>query len=337
MNASNLKELLCYAIEQNEPVLITGIPGIGKTDITHQASTEKDADLIVSHPVVNDPTDYKGLPFAEKNGETAKFLPFGELNQLIHATKKTVFFLDDLGQAPPSVQAACMQLLLARRINGHKVSDNVVFIAATNRKEDRAGVSGILEPVKSRFSTIVELEVSVDDWVQWAIRNNMPIELISFVRFKPEYILCEKFKPTKEMKNSPTPRTLSAVGRNQNKGLSKSFEKEFFKGAAGESFAVEYSAYLEMFRELPHVDEIIMNPKTAKVSTEPGVLCAISGALAAKMTEQTIDPIVTYLDRLPLEIATVAMQDGLTRNRNILFTKGYSSWSAKHGNILMGK
>ena len=83
----------------------------------------------------------------------AEFLPFGDLRALIQADKDTVFFLDDLGQAPPTVQAAAMQLILARRINGHHVSDSVTFIAATNRKQDKAGVSGILEPVKSRFAT----------------------------------------------------------------------------------------------------------------------------------------------------------------------------------------
>ncbi len=43
-----------------------------------------------------------------------------------------VCLLDDLGQAPPAVQAAAMQLLLARRVNGHAVSDHVTFLAATN-------------------------------------------------------------------------------------------------------------------------------------------------------------------------------------------------------------
>ncbi len=73
------------------------------------------------------------------------------------ATKLTACFIDDLGQATPAVQAAAMQLILARTLNGHRVSDHVVFIAATNRRTDRAGVSGILEPVKSRFATLVEL------------------------------------------------------------------------------------------------------------------------------------------------------------------------------------
>ncbi len=209
MKPSQLQELLKTTIPAGLPVMVKGAPGVGKSDIIAQACGAADADLIIEHPVVADPTDFKGLPFAT-NGK-AEFLPFGSLRQLISAKKRTVFFLDDLGQAPVAVQAACMQLILARRINGHTVSDKVTFVAATNRRTDRAGVTGILEPVKSRFASIVELEPNLNDWVAWALKADMPTELIAFIRFRPG--LLHDFKPTNEMKNTPCPRTVANVGR----------------------------------------------------------------------------------------------------------------------------
>jgi MoxR-like ATPase len=167
MRASELNKFLLFSIANKFPVLITGKPAIGKSDIIEQSCAEAKAELIISHPVVSDPTDFKGLPFAS-NGE-AHFLPFGDLKKLIDAKKSTVFFLDDLGQAPAAVQASVMQLLLSRRINGFQVSEHVTFIAATNRREDKAGVTGMLEPVKSRFASIVELEVDTNDWCKWAL------------------------------------------------------------------------------------------------------------------------------------------------------------------------
>src|SRR5688572_28860406 len=158
MTPSQLEGFLAFCFTNRLPVLIKGKPGIGKSDITEQAAIAANCKLIISHPVVSDPTDYKGLPFA-MNGE-AHFLPYSDLKKLIDAKEPTVFFLDDLGQAPAAVQAACMQLILARQLNGHKISDFVTFLAATNRKEDKAAVSGLLEPVKSRFASIVELEVN---------------------------------------------------------------------------------------------------------------------------------------------------------------------------------
>src|SRR5690606_26802195 len=144
-------------------------------------------------------TDVKGLPWIVDG--SAHFLPFGELDRALHADKLTVWFLDDLGQASPAVQASYMQLLLARRVNGHVLSDHVTFIAATNRRTDRAGVSGILEPVKSRFTTIVELGAHLDDWCQWAISRDIAPELISFIRFQPD-LLC-KFQASADLTNCP--------------------------------------------------------------------------------------------------------------------------------------
>jgi hypothetical protein len=331
MKATDLNEFLVFAIENNFPVLIKGKPGIGKSDLVEQAAKTTGAKLIISHPVVSDPTDYKGLPFMAKDG-TAHFMPFGELNALIEAKEKTIFFLDDLGQAPASVQAACMQLILARRINGHAVSDQVTFIAATNRKEDKAGVSGLLEPVKSRFASIVELEVNTDDWVKWGLQNSMPVELLSFVRFRPA--LLDDFKPSKDIENSPCPRTVARIGAMQNKGINKSIEFEVFKGAAGEKFAVEYCGFLKMFRELPSIDEIVLNPKNAPVSNEPAVQYALAGALAHRMTDQNIEAIVTYLNRLPAEISVVSMKDAVTRKRELSLTKSFVKWSAEKGNLM---
>lgn len=333
MKPSSLINLLTFAVKNCLPILIKGKPGIGKSDIVDKACKDAGAKLIISHPVVSDPTDYKGLPFAGSDG-VAHFMPFGELNDLINAQEPTVFFLDDLGQAPASVQAACMQLILARRINGHKVSDLVTFIAATNGKEHKAGVSGILEPVKSRFASIVELDVNTDDWVMWALENNMPVELISFVRFRPE--LLEKFEPTKDITNSPSPRTVARIGTMQNAGLPKELEFETFKGATGEAFAAEYCSYLKMFRELPNLDNIILNPKTAPVSKEPSILYALAYALGARMTPVNMEAILQYLERIEqTEISVVVMKDALRRDQTLAIGKAYINWATKVGGIIL--
>lgn len=332
MRAAELKKLLEWAIPQRLPILIKGIPGIGKTDIVEDSSTQASNDLIISHPVVSDPTDFKGLP-ADNGDGTARFLPFGDLAALVKADKPTVFFLDDLGQAPASVQAACMQLILARRVNGHKVSDQVTFIAATNRKGDKAGVSGLLEPVKSRFASIVELEVNTDDWCRWAITHGMPVELIGFIRFRPA--LLSAFEPTKEIVNSPSPRTVSYVGKMQAAGLPQALEFEAFKGAAGEAFATEYSAFLKLYRVMPDIDQIVLNPAGAKIPTEPGILYALAGALAARINDNSIGPIIQYLKRLGPEIQVASLKDGVIRNPDITKTKAFTLWSVDNANALI--
>lgn len=333
MKPSQLASLLKVTIEKKLPVLITGSPGVGKTDIVTQSAHAAGADLQVFHPVVSDPTDFKGLPAKHATKSMAQFLPFQELDCLIHADKLTVAFLDDLGQAPPAVQAACMQLILARRLNGFSISDNVVFVAATNRRTDKAGVSGLLEPVKSRFATIVPLDVDVDEWVQYALTHDVPTELIGFIRFRPDLLI--DFKPTNDLTNTPSPRTVVNVGKLYAAGVPKSIEFYSFAGAAGEGFAAEFTGFLQIYRELPTREQILMAPATAPIPEKPEALYATAAMLAAAASENNFDAIVTYANRMPEEMSVVLVKDALVNKKNLMHTRAFQEWSAKHTQVLI--
>jgi hypothetical protein len=332
MRPSEVAEYAQFMIENRFPLLVKGAPGIGKSDIIMEAAESVNADLIISHPVVSDPTDYKGLPFPNGDG-TADFLPYGDLRAIITARKKTIFFIDDLGQASASVQAACMQLLLARRINGHQVSEHVTFLAATNRREDKAAVSGLLEPVKSRFASIIELEVNVNDWLQWALKNSMPTELIAFVQMEPDYLTA--FAPTKDIINSPSPRTIANVGKQHMAGIPEKFELAAFVGAVGQEFAVKYHGFLKLYRELPSIDNIILDPAGCAVPRDLQVQYATVVGLAKRMTPQNIGPICTYLDRLPPEMSIACMKDAVTKNGQLSKTRTFIDWASKKSTVFI--
>ncbi len=332
MKPTELLEFLKKAIPSRLPVLIKGAPGIGKTDICSQACEAAGAELILEHPVVSDPTDYKGLPFPDGKGN-AEFLPFGGLKRIIDADKPAVFFLDDLGQSPMAVQAACMQLILARRINGHRVSNQVSFIAATNRRMDRAGVTGLLEPVKSRFVTIVELEPDVESWVSWALKAGLPTELIAFIRFRPE--LLSNFEPTNELTNSPNPRTVHNVGKLMQMGVPRDIELEVYSGAAGEGFAAELTGFLRIFRGLPNPDVILTNPEKADVPTDPATLYALCGALTHRASENTMERIVRYVARIQPEFSVKLMRDIVNKNADLVNTRAFIEWSSANSDVLM--
>jgi len=325
MRPSILAKTLQFSIREKLPVLIKGAPGIGKSDIVMQACKDANADLIISHPVVSDPTDYKGLPFPDKEGKEAHFLPFGELNQLINADKPTVFFFDDLGQAPMSVQAASMQLILARRINGHKVSPHVVFMAATNRRADKAGVMGILEPVKSRFSAIVELEVSHEDWIAWAIENNMPSELTSFIQFMPNML--NDFRPTADIINSPCPRTVAYVGKILNGKPSDEIRSALVAGAAGEGFAAEFEAYLTIYNKLPSWAEFIKTADKLEVPKDPAMLYAYSGFISGNVDTKSIPSAMMFVKRMSTEFQVLCMKDAIRRAKSIGNTQQFIDWA----------
>jgi dynein-related subfamily AAA family protein len=327
MRPSELRVFLSSAIANHLPVLITGSPGIGKSDIVASAAKEAGADLIVSHPVVSDPTDAKGLPWPDKEAESAKFLPFGDLARAVKAVNQTVWFLDDLGQAPPSVQASYMQLLLARRVNDHVLPDCVTFVAATNRRTDRAGVSGMLEPVKSRFASIVPLEVHLDDWCAWAIGANIHTSVIAFLRFRPE--LLSKFEPSADLTNSPVPRTWAHVSKLLSLSVPDPVIAQSIAGAVGSGAAGEFLSYLKVCQHLPDLDVALAHPEEPSLlkkalwvlPTEPSVLYAFVTGLAMKAASETADAIVTIADRLMKkgrgEFAALLLRDTIRKDRTI--------------------
>lgn len=319
LRPGQLAKLLAATIPARLPVMITGAPGVGKSDVVTQAAAAAGARLILSHPVTSDPTDYKGLPFPSQDKTRADFLPFGDLAELTRADSPTVFFLDDLGQAPASVQAAAMQLILARQVNGHKVSDQVVFIAATNRRQDRAGVSGILEPVKSRFAAIVELAPTVDDWCAWAIPAGVPAEVVAYIRFRPDNL--QDFKPSPDMNNSPSPRTWAQCGKLVALGLPADLEYSAYAGAIGEGAAAEFLGFLRVFRDLPSIDSVLLAPDRAPIPGNVSALYAISTALASRANLNNIGRILTYAGRLlddgKGEFAALLMRDAYRRDLSI--------------------
>ncbi|MCY0852468.1 ATP-binding protein [Cupriavidus sp. D39] len=338
INPSQLRSLLAAYIPARLPVLITGACGTGKSDIVEQAAKAAGHDLLISHPVVEDPTDSKGLPFPNSDGSAARFLPFGDLEQALNAKCPLVWFIDDLGQASPSVQAAKMQLLLARKIGEHRLPEHVTFVAATNRRIDNAGVSNILDPLKSRFATIVELEPSIQAWTEWAVSNDVTPELIAFLRFRPALLSTDQ--KTKELENLPSPRGWGSVAR-QLPVVPKGLELEAIAGAVGEAAAAEFIAFRQIYQHLPSIDGILTAPDVAPIPTNLSALCAISTALGQAAHPNNFDRVMVYAHRMMAEgygeYAVMLCSDAVRRNSEICATPAWiMAQGTEFGRLIMG-
>ena len=353
MKPSQLLSLLQVAIENRLSVLVRGAPGAGKSDLVTQAAAAAGCDMILMHPAVSQPTDARGLPalvrVAGPGGteETvAEFLPYGQLRALVSAATPTVCLIDDIGQASPAVQAAFMQLLLAREVGGHRVSDCVTFVAATNRREDRAGVSGILEPVKGRFATIVQLDPDADEWASWAAGAGLPPALGSFVQWRPGFLVGA---PSPDIANTSSPRTLAHAGRWMLLGTdlrrgavegAADLERAAVEGAAGEAFATEYYAYLRRRANLPDARAALRDPAGLAVPVEPDVQAALCSLLAELVTARTFGNFVRCVTAVEREggeeFGFLSMRMVRVRDPGLLRGRAYDDWCADHADALLG-
>ena len=325
MTPRQLTELLRMTIPAGLSVLITGEPGVGKTQIPQQIAKELGCDFLMSHPAVEDPTVPAGLPMAHPGDTEARFLPFGILAQAKRATKRTVWMWDDFGQSTPATQAGYMQLLESGQCGEHKLPNCITIIAATNGRGHRAGVSGILEPVKSRFYTIVNLVPDVDDWCAWAYGAGIEPMRIAFIRYRPT--LLSNFQPTADLTNSPSPRTHYKADCIEKLHLSPTVEAIAQSGATGEGCALEYLAFRQMANSLVNLDAILMDPDKAKIPSKPSELYATSIGLAGKANTTNFARIATYAVRMAQdgkgEFAVLLVRDAIRKDEKIQYSDTY--------------
>lgn len=296
MRISELMPILKSAIDKNLNVLLVGPPGVGKTAILKQVTRELECDLIISHPAIEDPTVPCGLPWPVAEKLEACFLPFGALAKAKKATKKTVWFMDDFGQAAPATQAGYMQVLHGGQVGEHVISPFVTYVAATNGREHRAGVSGILEPVKSRFALILNLDVHIDDWKLWAYQNNIRSEILGYLGYAPQYLL--DFKATADLTQSPNPRTWEFASRVMDMDLPENLQEEALSGAIGKATAGDFCNFMKLASEMPHPLSVIKDPLEASIPKNKSALWALSEALVAHSKLDNFKAILTYADRL---------------------------------------
>lgn len=329
MRPSAFLKLLAYFITANENLMVTGPPGIGKTDLVLLATQMAKRELIMMHPAISDPTDFKGLPAINLARDGAEFVPFGDLKAIYGAKKPTVVFIDDVGQAMPAVQNGVMQLLHSstgvRRLNGHIVPKHVCFVLATNRRQDGANVTGMTETVKSRVASIVSLEPNLEDFCAWMAGNNGAPEIVAYLRDQPGDL--HKFEKNPDIVNQPMPRTWAAASRILQMGMSSELELIALGGAVGEGMAAKLSGYLRMYRELPTITSILLDPDSAIIPEKPAALYFVAAGVAMQANVGNFGRVARYAERLEetghAEFAVLLVRDSLRHEKKIANTQGF--------------
>ena len=107
-------------------------------------------------------------------------------------------------------------------------------------------------------------------------------EVVAFLRWRPE--LLHRFEPAE--KAFPSPRAWASVSHILAATPPADVEFALYEGTVGRGAAIEFTGFLRVFRSLPSLDGILLNPGTAPVPDEPSALCAVATGLARRTTEQ---------------------------------------------------
>lgn len=322
MNIIEATSRIQKLMEANVNVLLRSSPGIGKSELSHQIANSLGYRHFMMHPFTWDVADIRGLPAivndeTKKYGKAAVFFQFNDLELMCNAETPTIFVFDDFGLAPNLIQGGTFQIVQERAVNGHKISDHARFMICTNNRSDSAGVAGLLTPLVNRFWEC-SLEPHAPSWVKWAIQNSIAMEVIAFIRFKPEMI--STFDPKKHKDSAfASPRSLTMMAKLFSMGID---DLESLKGCVGEECAVQFKTFLRYFQSIAGLPEkIFANPVSAPIPSDRQLVYALIGVLANRANPSNWKQILTYSKRLEKESEVCLVVDTIARNKKNLADK----------------
>lgn len=297
------------ATSTRKPLLIFGPPGIGKSQIVRQESqkfakkmgrkfVEFHKGLDVEEIRRNaqdyyifvdirmgyyDPTELRGVPLINTTDDFISHLTEAWINMLCEPAAAGVIFLDELVQAQIQTRAIGYQISLDRRVAENKFSDFVAVLAASNWGEERGVTSDPLpRALEDRFA-MVYLQVTADDWLQWASKSQkIHPDIIGFVSSNKEQNFIDKDAPKRKEQVfatiGPSPRGLEAANdfyimkleeldAKEKRGEEVvGFERELSDGMAricGIKWASDFMVYLGYYKKLEW-DKFVTDPSIIK-------------------------------------------------------------------------
>ena len=317
----------------NIPTMVWGPPGIGKSQIAYQIADDLNAKLFELRANLFDPVDVRGgLKVVEQEDGTYR-TRYGVPEDYPDSNYagNVVLLVDELPNAPKATQNALLQLVLDKKIGTYTLPAGTAIIAAGNRSIDRAAVHEMPTPVKNRFAHY-EIEANIDDWVAWAMQNNICPTIISFLRYRPQLL-----HSLDARENAfPTPRAWEMVDRKL-PFMGVNTDDEFYGTASliGDGPAGEFIAFKKSVDKMPDLDAIVRNPYNTTVPDDPSVLFAVSGALASRADNNNFAEIMKYAKRMPSEYQVVLVRDSLAKDRELMQTTAFQQWTQDNANVLI--
>ena len=319
MYISEIKQEIIDNYKLKIPSMVWGMPGVGKSDLMRQVCDALKITCKDERVPTLDPVDLRGVPSVE-NGYTLFNIP-NLLPKVERDGEHGIFFLDELPTAQPAMQAACYQLTLDRKIGDYTLPDGWVVAAAGNEVGHKAGAHRMLTALANRFGHY-ELEVNVEEWLQWGVQTGVDEDLLAFIKYRPALL------QDKEMKGYAfaSPRSWGNANKHR-RFMTPQNEFNKIKAFVGESAAIEFNNFMKIVRELPTIDEILKSPKTAKCPEKLDVVLATSALLLKHVTLKNFSTIMEYVDRIPEEFQAHFTTEAIKRDENIADTKEYTAWA----------
>ncbi len=231
-------------------VLLSGSSGFGKTQTVLAAAKELGFQCVDVRMSYRDPLSLF-LPIIESQKNGTKVMDYvlsDFLNCLFTASVPTVIFLDEVtNPSSPEVFNVLKELLGERTILGKHISDEVVFVAASNFTEEDVGVRELPDSLVKRLTNLVFAPTPS------AIVQHLPILTKEFFgNVERQNLLRKPYIPSETAIQDAVPRQLSACEQLFTAGLRGDALRACLVGRVGSSVGIPLA---DFFMESLHRKE----------------------------------------------------------------------------------
>ncbi|CAL9604894.1 AAA family ATPase [Streptomyces sp. enrichment culture] len=305
-------EALALAVTANQPVLLWGEPGIGKSAGLAQLAAGLGLPLETVVASVHEPSDFAGLPVIGDDPATTG-VPMAPPDWAVRLarTGHGLLFFDELSSAPPAVQAALLRVVLERRVGSLALPESVRIVAAANPPSSAADGWHLSPPLANRF---VHLRWTHDPrtvargmagtWPEFHVGTVDPAKVpgavarargavSGFLTARPGLVHHLPDDAESRGRAWPSPRTWEMALRLLAAGYATGAGREALAaaltGAVGEGAGIELLSYLEHL-DLPDPDRVLADPGAVSLpergDRQLAFLIAVVSAIQSDLTRE---------------------------------------------------
>ena len=252
------------------------------------------------------------VPVHDRENGCIKMVPNESLG--VHTGKPVILLMDEFPKANKSVKQGLLRVMLERNVNGVPLHPDTIVYATGNLSDE--GLGDMLEAHQSNRICVVETsKPTAEQWIAWAINNNVEPTVISYVNENPQVLA--DFRDVKDPEDNQSiyhPRRVTTEQFVTPRSLEKS--SDFMKirerlttnsltsaliGTIGSRAAMDMLAYTKLVDDLPKLEDIKTSPTTARIPKSASALCMIVYRTLASIEKDWVGAWLTYLKRLPPE------------------------------------
>ena len=321
------------------PLMVWGAPGLGKSTIIRELAKEYGVNFIDVRLAQREPVDIRGLPVPTDNG--VEWQVSAEWPR--DPESKGIILFDELTAADRSLQVAAYEFILDRRLGDlYKVPDGWYICAAGNRTEDRAVSTTMSSALANRFLH-VELESNADNWLEWAVANEIHPSVSGFIRFRPGMLFNQENENLE--RGWPTPRSWERVSTMM-KILpdDENLIRHTVYGLVGNRAGIEFMAFHRTAQNLD-IKEMMLGTKEIKIPQKADLRYALCSGVAYYVwrgeneaeSKALLDGFFNISLELSSDFAALLMMDVMRsgvqhKGAAKLYTHPkFKEWEKKHG------